>query len=151
MRDWRKDARIAGIVIVAALILSQAIRINKSNPPVQADLSAGPEIAPFLHRACYNCHSNETIWPWYSNVAPVSWLVGNDVSEGRQLLNFSVWGTYNPDLKSKKLKKMAEEVGNEEMPPWYYNLVHPEARLNGSQREAIRNWAQAELARVEGK
>ena len=142
---------MAGMIIVTALILSQAIRINKSNPPVPADISAAPEIGTILHRACYNCHSNETFWPWYSNVAPVSWLVGSDVDEGRDLLNFSSWGTYTPDLKSKKLGKIAEEVGDGGMPPWYYNLVHSEARLSRTERETIQSWAQTELARVVGK
>jgi len=147
-RDFRKDAKIGFLVLIAALIVSQAIRINKSNPPVQADLSTSPEMSATLHRACYNCHSNETVWPWYSNLAPLSWLVGSDVSEGRQLLNFSAWGTYDLDAKAKKLRKIAEEVGGGDMPPWYYTVVHWEARLTPAERGQIRNWTALELARL---
>jgi cytochrome c551/c552 len=151
MRNLRKDAKIGALVLVAALIASQAIRITKSNPPVQADVSAAPEISVLLHRACYNCHSNETTWPWYSDIAPVSWLVGSDVSEGRQVLNFSDWGTYSLDTKAKKLKKIAEEVVEGGMPPWYYKIAHPEARLSQSERDRIRNWSTSQLARQESK
>ncbi len=151
MRNWRKDLKIAVFVVIAALIVSQAFRINKSNPPAQANLSAAPEISSLLHRACYNCHSNETVWPWYSNVAPVSWLIGSDVSEGRQLLNFSNWGTYTADLKTKKLKKIAEEVGGGDMPPWYYSMMHPEARITQAERDQIRTWAEAGAAGMEKK
>jgi hypothetical protein len=151
MRNFRKDAKIAASVLVAALVVSQAFRITQSNPPVKADISVAAETGRLLHRACYNCHSNETVWPWYSSVAPVSWLVGSDVSEGRQRLNFSDWGTYSPDLKLKNLKKIAEEVGEGGMPPWYYRAVHPEARLGQAEREHIRNWTVIELARLEQK
>ncbi len=146
MRNWRKDLKVGFIVLIAALIVSQAFRINKTNPPVQADISLPQEIGSTLHRACYNCHSNETVWPWYSNVAPVSWLVASDVSEGRDQLNFSVWGTYDAASKSKKLDKIAEEVMGGGMPPWYYTMVHSEARLSQAEREQIRNWTAAELA-----
>ncbi len=146
MRNWRKDGKIALLVLIAALIISQAFRINKSNPPIQGDVGATPEISALLHRACYNCHSNETVWPWYSNVAPVSWLLASDVSEGREKLNFSAWSIYDAGLKSKKLNKIAEETGGGGMPPWYYTMVHPEARLSAAEREKIRNWTQAGLA-----
>ena len=148
MRDLRKDARIVLIVLIAALVISQAFRINKTNPPVQSDIAVAPEMNMLLHRACYNCHSDETVWPWYSNIAPISWLVGSDVSEGRELLNFSEWGKYNPELKSKKLKKIGEEVGNGGMPPWYYTFVHSEARLTPTEREQFQSWAAAELTRA---
>ncbi len=148
MRNWRKDAKIAMIVVIAALIFSQAFRIDKSNPPARAEISSAPDVGALLHRACYNCHSNETTWPWYSNVAPVSWLIGSDVSEGRQLLNFSDWGAYAIDLKAKKLGKIAAEVGGGEMPPWYYVPLHTEARLNNAERARIRDWAEAERSQL---
>ncbi|HYK87968.1 MAG TPA: heme-binding domain-containing protein [Acidobacteriota bacterium] len=148
MRNWRKDLTIAAVVLVAALVVSQAFRINKINPQVRSDISAAPEISVLLRRACYNCHSSETVWPWYSNVAPVSWLIASDVSEGRSLLNFSDWGTYVPDLKIKKLRKIAEEVAGGDMPPWYYNTLHPEARLSEAERAQIRTWSEAELTHL---
>lgn len=145
MRSYRKDARIAVLVLVAALLLAQAIRIEKSNPPGISDISADPAIESLLRRACYNCHSNETIWPWYSNVAPASWLVASDVNEGRRQLNFSDWGAYNQSVRAEKLKAIADEMQEGDMPPWYYSLMHREARLKSAEREQIRAWTAAAI------
>ncbi len=140
MRSFRKDAKIAVLVLVAALLLAQAIRIQKSNPPVSADISTDPAVKHLLQRACYNCHSNETVWPWYSNVAPASWLVASDVNEGRRQLNFSEWGTYNRDTQARKLKAISEEVKDGDMPPWYYSMMHRESHLTPEEKERIRAW-----------
>ena len=147
MTRIRKGLKIAFFIFAAVVILAQFIRINKSNPPIRSEISAGPSIQPVLQRVCYNCHSNATVWPWYSNVAPVSWLVGNDVHEGRQHLNFSEWGTYDSGTQSHKLHGIAEEVAAGDMPPWYYSLVHREARLSSSERSWILAWtSEAEKA-----
>jgi hypothetical protein len=144
IRGWLKPVVI---VLVAVVIAAQFIRIDKSNPPVRSEISAGPAIQPVLQRVCYNCHSNTTIWPWYSNVAPISWLVGSDVSEGRQHLNFSEWGMYDNGKRSHKLHGIEEEVGSGDMPPWYYTLMHREARLSSSERSQILAWtSEAEKA-----
>ncbi len=148
MRSIRKDAKIAVLVLVAALILAQAIRIEKSNPPVTHDISADPAVKPLLHRACYNCHSNETIWPWYSTVAPASWLVASDVNEGRRQLNFSEWEAYSQSVQAEKLKAIADEMKEGDMPPWYYSLVHRDARLKPAEREQIRAWTATALESV---
>jgi hypothetical protein len=143
MRSIRKDAKIIAIAIVAFLIIAQFIRMKKLNPPVQAEIAAGAEIEPILRRACYDCHSHETTWPWYSNLAPVSWLVGSDVKDGRKHLNFSEWGNYSAEMKGHKLMAIAEEVGENGMPPWYYSWAHPKSRLGEAERNRIRNWAEA--------
>jgi hypothetical protein len=148
MLSLRKDAKIVVIILVAGLLLAQGIRIEKTNPPVRADISADAAIEPVLRRACYNCHSHETVWPWYSNLAPASWLVGSDVKEARRRLNFSEWGTYDAELQSRKLGAIAEEMEHNEMPPWYYSLVHSDARLSQNQREQIRDWANSKLREV---
>jgi hypothetical protein len=83
-----------------------------------------------LRRACFDCHSNETVWPWYAYVAPVSWLVASDVEEGREELNFSQWDAYNADRQAHKIKECGEEVAEGEMPLWFYVPAHPEARLS---------------------
>jgi hypothetical protein len=151
MRNLKKDAKIAVYVLVAALLLAQALRIEKSNPPVRSDISANPPIKQLLHRACYNCHSNETVWPWYSNVAPVSWLVGNDVKEARKRFNFSDWETYAGNLRIHKLTGIAEEMESGGMPPWYYALMHPDARLNQAERSIIQKWTADELELLKSK
>ena len=72
-------------------IAIQFVSMNRTNPPVQADFRGSPEVISVLRRACYDCYSNETVWPWYSRVAPVSWVIARDVHEGRAALNFSTW------------------------------------------------------------
>jgi hypothetical protein len=138
----RKVLKLVVGIFLFALLLAQAFRIDKTNPPVQNNISADSEIQPILHRACYNCHSNETVWPWYSNVAPISWLLASDVKEGRHHVNFSTWEAYTSEAKSHKLAAIAEEVKSGDMPPWYYTLVHSEARLAPADRNAISNWSE---------
>lgn len=142
MRNFRKDAKIAAVIVLAGLIISQAFRIDKSNPPVRTEL-ANIAVSPLLHKACYDCHSNQTVWPWYSNVAPVSWLLASDVSEGRRELNFSEWGSYTSEKQLHKLQAIAEKMQAGDMPPWYYSIIHADARLEPEQREEIRNWSLA--------
>jgi hypothetical protein len=144
MSSFRKNAKIGILVLVAALVLSQAIRIDKTNPPMSSDVSADPAVKSMLKRACYNCHSNETVWPWYSGVAPVSWLVGSDVHEGRSNLNFSEWGAYSKDTQALKLSAVIKETQEGEMPPWYYSMIHGDSRLNQQERDLIKAWADAE-------
>jgi hypothetical protein len=141
MGQFRKDAKIATVVVAAALLFAQLLRIEKTNPPLHADIPADTAIKPLLQKACYNCHSNETVWPWYSNVAPASWLVASDVKEARERLNFSEWGSYGRNVQAQKLLNIADEMKSGDMPPWYYSLMHPESRLGESERDQIRNWA----------
>jgi cytochrome c551/c552 len=132
-----------------ALIAAQAIRIDRTNPPVTSDVAAPPAVAALLRRACYDCHSNETVWPWYSTVAPFSWLLARDVKKGRREVNFSTWAAYDAKKKSKKLKESAEEIGEGEMPPWYYVRVHPEARMSPAERELLRAWTAEQIAQLQ--
>ena len=145
MRSIRKGAKLAALILGAGLLLSQTIRIEKSNPPVLSEIIADQSVKPLLRRSCYNCHSNETVWPWYSNVAPASWLVGSDVKEARLHLNFSEWGTYSAEKQHSKLTAIADEIKDGGMPLWYYSVVHPDARLTDAERENIINWTAAVL------
>src|SRR5512142_1468745 len=96
---------LAGVAAMALLI--QAVPVDRSNGPVESDAGAPAPVAGILRRACYDCHSNRTIWPGYSRVAPVSWLVAHDVHEGRRELNFSAWGRYDAEQRRRKLDKAA--------------------------------------------
>ncbi len=147
MKSFRKYAKKGALVLVAAVVVAQFIRIEKTNPPVGSDVVADPAVKALLKKACYDCHSNETVWPWYSSVAPVSWLIGSDVNEGRQNLNFSEWGSYPDQIRRHKLEDIGEEVQSEGMPPWYYAIMHSAARLDAEERARIKNWTQAEQAR----
>jgi inorganic triphosphatase YgiF len=138
----------ASFALLATVLLAQAIRFDHTNPPVSADISAPPEVVGPMQRACYDCHSNETRWPWYAEVAPVSWLVARDVDEGRREVNFSAWDTYATKKLRNKLKECAEEIDEGEMPPWYYTLVHSEARLSATEKAALRQWFASEREKL---
>ncbi len=126
----------------AALLLAiQVVRFERTNPPVIADLQARPEVKSVLRRACYDCHSNETVWPWYSAVAPVSWLLHYDVTAGRSAVNFSDWGMLAPEEQRKKMHESGESVAEGEMPPWYYLPMHPEGRLSDVDKGIVEAWA----------
>lgn len=133
---------------LAALVIAQAFRIDKTNPPAQQNVAAPPEVAAVLRRACYDCHSNETVWPWYSNVAPISWLLARDVREGRRELNFSAWNAYDAKKQAKKLKETAKEVAKGGMPPWLYTAMHPHAALSQIDAERLRAWTAEEKAKL---
>jgi hypothetical protein len=128
-------------VAAGVLLAAQAFRIDRRNPPVEHEIAASVELRDLLRRACYDCHSNATVWPWYGGVAPASWLLAHDVREGRRKLNFSGWGTYGSARRAKALRESAEEVAEGEMPPWYYRLLHREARLTPEEVATLRAWA----------
>ncbi len=124
-------------------VLMQLVSFEQTNPPGTGEVEAPPEVKALLKRACFDCHSNQTVWPWYSKVAPVSWLVHRDVTEGRKHLNFSNWTQVSPERKAKKLDEVADEVQEGGMPPWFYLPMHPEAKLTQAEQEALIRWAKA--------
>jgi hypothetical protein len=132
--------RIA-LALLVLLLLIQLWPVERTNPPVSAPLEADPEVVAVLRAACYDCHSNETVWPWYSRVAPLSWQVAHHVEEGREELNFSEWGSYTAETRREFAEEMLEEIEEGEMPLWDYELAHPEARLDGDQVAVLRAWA----------
>jgi len=136
----KRIPRILLIVLVIVLIGSQAIRPARTNPPVTGEINAPPEIKSILKKTCYNCHSNETVRPWYSQVAPASWLLVYDVSNGRKRVNFSEWSSLPPQRQAKKLKKAEEDIKEGEMPLWYYLPLHPEARLSEADKSTLEAW-----------
>jgi cytochrome c551/c552 len=136
----RRSAKIGlGAVVVLGGI--QAVRFERTNPPVTADIAAPADVAPILHRACYDCHSNETVWPWYSHVAPVSWLLHRDVVEGRRHLNFSEWDRVPVAKRGRRFREVGEQVKEGEMPPWFYLPMHRTARLSDADKAILQRWA----------
>jgi cytochrome c553 len=142
----RRILQTLGLVSIVLLVLAQFVSIDRTNPPVESDVPAPAEAKAALRRACYDCHSNETVWPWYSRVAPVSWLLAYDVIEGREELNFSTWGRYDSARQRKKLAETIETLKEGEMPPGFYTIMHPAARLADADRQAIVAWASAARA-----
>lgn len=119
----------------ALVAIVQAIPYGRShqNPAVRKEPSWDcPQTRALALRACYDCHSNQTVWPWYSHLAPISWLIQHDVDEGRRELNVSEW-----DTQQREAAEAAKTVQKGEMPPWGYSLIHPHARLSPSEREAL--------------
>ncbi len=125
----------------------------RTNPPIQADrtiqarLHMTPEAARVLEHACANCHSNATHWPWYSKVAPGSWLLGTHVNNGRQAMNFSDW---TPDAARSVATLMAacSNMQSGRMPPASYRLMHPEARVTPAEVQVFCGWAKQQTAQI---
>jgi hypothetical protein len=138
----------AALVSFAVLFAIQLIPVSHSNPPEASNPEAPAAIVRLLMHACYDCHSNQTRWPWYSFIAPASWLVSRHVAEARQRLNFSEWEAYasDPDTASHKLAEIADQVASRKMAPWYYRAMHRDARLNPAERQALIRWARASSA-----
>ncbi len=125
------------------LIVIQFVPVDRANPDSDPALAlrADSAVQDIFQRSCFDCHSNKSSWPWYSYVAPVSWLVADHVHEGRKELNFSVWNTYSPKRQSKKLKEIVEELEEGEMPLPPYLITHPDAAMSESDIQLIRMWA----------
>jgi hypothetical protein len=132
-------------ILIAGFILIQFIPYGRdhSNPPIIAEPKwDSQQTGALAHRACFDCHSNETTWPWYSNIAPVSWLVMRDVEEGRTVINFSEWGA-NPRLRTEHGSRgtvgqaVGEAVVSGEMPPMQYLVMHPNADLSQAERQQL--------------
>ncbi len=138
MQSERHGARYIMFFIIALLIIFAAFQLvpygrDHSNPPVsQEPRWDSPETRELFFRACKNCHSNETEWPWYSTIAPISWLVQGDVDEGRSNFNISATSGYEENGN-----RAAEMVRKRKMPPWYYLPAHSEARLSESEHEEL--------------
>lgn len=141
-RDRRRSlARIGVFSVLGLLLLAQLVPVERRNPPVESEVDAPPEVVSVLRRACYDCHSNETVWPWYSRVAPVSWLVARDVKVGREELNYSAWERYSAEERAEWRGETWEDVAEGEMPPALYLWMHPDARLSEADRGLLRSWA----------
>lgn len=132
MVRWLK--RIA-LGLLALLVLAQLVPYGRAhdNPAVGVEPTwPSPRVKELARRACFDCHSHETVWPWYSHVAPISWLVQHDVDEGRRELNFSAW-----DRSKEGTRDAAEELEEGEMPPAAYLPLHPDAKLSDAERKEL--------------
>jgi hypothetical protein len=143
VNSMKRVLRRALLGIAVVLVAVQFVPVTRSNPPVETEVPAPPEVHAVLRRACYDCHSNQTVWPWYAHVAPVSWLVARDVQGGRRELNFSAWNRMSAEKQAERRKKASEEVSEGKMPPWFYVAVHRDAALSSQDRAVMRAWAEA--------
>jgi hypothetical protein len=143
------------VLVLAVLFVGiQAIRPSRVNLPVdesktlQATAHVPPEVGAILERSCNDCHTNKTDWPWYSEVAPVSWYLVRHVNEGRRKLSFSDWGTYPPKRAANKLGEICEQVEMGEMPLKSYLPLHPAAKLSDADKQVLCDWANQERTRL---
>lgn len=150
-----KAMKWSATALLILFVAAQFVRPAKTNPvfdeanAIQVHVEMDAEVSAILSRACYDCHSNKTDWPWYSKVAPMSWLVISHVNDGRRHLNFSEWEKYDRSKAVKKLHEIDEEVGIKAMPLSSYTLLHSEARLSDQERTLVSNWAKAASTRLE--
>ena len=147
---WVFALGLATLVVVASAIahpFGKPKQFDGHKPSVdQVNLPA--EVAAIFKRSCVDCHSSQTAWPWYSYVAPVSWLVERDVSRGRHHMNLSDWQQYTFKQREKLLADIASEVKNGEMPLPQYTLVHREAKLSDADRNLVYDWARRERRKL---
>ena len=139
--------------VVVAFVAIQWIGPARTNPPIDPSVALEASAVPLpvgaiLHRACYDCHSSETRWPWYSQVAPASWLVIGDVVDARKQMSFSRWRRYNALDRADLLDKVCEQVTKHHMPLWQYTLAHRDAKLSKDEISAICAWTKQEAARL---
>lgn len=145
-----KVLKVLLLLLLAAFIVIQFWRIDKSNPEFDQSMdlismtNPPTEVAQMLRSACYDCHSNETIWPWYSNMAPTSWMLEQHVEDGRDNINFSYWGEFDAEDKIYILEEMIEEIEEAEMPLPGYLITHSDAKLSEAQTQLLIDWLRSQ-------
>jgi len=144
----RTILKIGALVLAAVAVGIQFVQPDRSNPPTDPNatfeaVAKPPQpVSGVVRRACMDCHSHQTVWPWYSRIAPVSWLIADDVREGRAHLNFSEWNRLSPEASQLKMRQMCTEIRKGDMPMPQYRLLHREARLSPTDVSAFCEVAQ---------
>jgi len=148
----RRRVRSAAIALVLVLAAAQLIQPETRNPPVDParclwnDHRVNPRVADITRRACGNCHSYETKWPWYAKFSPVSWWLAHHVDKGRAKLNFDDWSSA---AATDQLEEIYDSIAKQKMPLWSYLLMHPEARLSQAERDVLLAWADGKLEQTQ--
>lgn len=142
------------ISLICLFILIQLKRPARSNPAVEeaqtieAHTQITPEVKDILSRSCNDCHSHKTVWPWYTNVAPISWWIADHINEGRRNMNLSQWGKLDNNRQDRKLRQICDEVEDGAMPLSSYLPMHPKARLSDQDKKTLCDWTAAERERL---
>src|SRR5438445_9124859 len=134
-------------MVVTSVLTPPASSVNPGGP-LLFGAKIDPQVPSILERSCIDCHSERTQYPWYSYVAPVSWLIQSDVAGGRERLNLSRWSEYSQQRRERSLSEIANQVRDGDMPLPQYTLIHRDARLSESDVNAIFQWTQTERARL---
>lgn len=150
----RKALKWGGIIVLVIFLGIQLVQPERNNPPVdqaktiEAYVNVPPEVKSILERSCYDCHTHYTKWPWYSYVAPASWLVARDVKNGRSALNLTTWGDYSKRKRIAKLDQICDELTEDAMPIKPYRIMHPDAALSKAEVDLICSWVDDERDRL---
>lgn len=143
-----RNAKRTALIALGVILVIQFVPLKRDNPPLNPSqtidtLQPMPaSVLAIFHSSCNDCHSNQTRWPWYSRLAPISWLVAHDVHEGRKKMNLSEWGSYSTKKKEDKLELICEQVTNSDMPDGKYTFFHRTARLTEEQRGSVCEWVE---------
>jgi hypothetical protein len=141
------------IVVGCLFVFAQFVRPARTNPPVESSQTIEaytqmtPQVRDIFERSCRDCHSNQTVWPWYTNVAPVSWWLSNHVNVGRSNMNLSEWGKLDPNRQDRKLRQICDEVSDGAMPLSSYTPMHPKSKLSDQDKKTLCDWTETERAR----
>jgi len=154
MRIVWKVLKALFFAIVLLFLVAQIKRPARTNPTIDesqtifARRQMPPEVAAIVDRSCADCHSNKTVWPWYTNVAPVSWWITDHVNSGRKIMNLSEWGKLDRDRQDKKLRQICDQVEDGAMPLPSYLPMHTKAKLSEQDKKTLCDWTEAERARL---
>jgi len=136
-------SRIITLSVIAVFIVIQLIPVNQTNPPIVQSAEMPGDVESIMRESCFDCHSNETKWPWYSRIAPGSFLITYDVNEGRKHLNFSDFSGMDSFDSSDVADELIEVLEEGKMPVPQYLILHPSASLSDSETEILLNWAES--------
>ena len=152
----KKILKIVFVVLLLGFIVIQFI--NRPDKTTTTDITPGhitkvmtvpANVESILKRSCYDCHSDHTVWPWYTSIAPASWLVGDDVTKGRKKMNFSQWDKIPAAKQEARLNEICEEIKAEEMPLPPYLILHGDAKLSQADKDILCQWVEIELKKLE--
>ena len=147
----KKKLKISLWVLLIFVVFAQLKRIDKTNPEMKPEQTFStvenpPEnVINLLHVACFDCHSNTTVYPWYSNVAPFSWWLSSHINHARTKMNLSEWGRLSKKERGEKLEKMAKKIELGYMPISSFKIMHVEARLRDEDKKLLSNWLRSKL------
>ncbi|WP_456420421.1 heme-binding domain-containing protein [Lutibacter sp.] len=142
----KSKIKITGIVLLVLFILIQFVPTNHNQSDVDENsdfviiYDSSIEIKQLLEVSCYDCHSNNTVYPWYNKIQPIAYLLENHISEGKEELNFNEFGNYSDRRKKSKLKSIISQIEKDRMPLWSYTLIHSEAKLTKEQKQKLISW-----------
>jgi len=151
----KKIVKVVAIILVVAFIVIQFFRIDRTNPPIdeanklEAAMAVPTDVYLILGRSCNDCHSNNTVYPWYTNVQPVAWWLRDHIDEGRRELNFSEYNSYSAKKKKHKLEEICEQVESGNMPLPSYLWMHRDAALTDSDKKILCDWSKQEHDKIQ--